>query len=76
MLFSGANPTHALIMFSNIALCFESAFTTGVPGGTCYIDEIPMFSTEFYVYNLINVINCKTKMNILFWGTSYYLYDT
>lgn len=36
MLFSGANPTHALRMFSSIARCFASAFTTGVPGGTCY----------------------------------------
>lgn len=34
MLFSGAKPTQALIMFSSIALCFASAFTTGVPGGT------------------------------------------
>lgn len=36
MLFSGAKPTQALRMFSSIALCFESAFTTGVPGGTCF----------------------------------------
>lgn len=36
ILFSGASPTHALNMFSNIALCFDSAFTTGVPGGTCF----------------------------------------
>ena len=35
MLFSGAKPTQALSMFSSIALCFASAFTTGVPGGTC-----------------------------------------
>ena len=34
MLFSGAKPTQALIMFSNIARCFDNAFTTGVPGGT------------------------------------------
>lgn len=37
MLFSGASPTQALKMFSSIALCFESAFTTGVPGGTCFL---------------------------------------
>jgi hypothetical protein len=35
MLFSGAKPTHALMMFSSMALCFARAFTTGVPGGTC-----------------------------------------
>lgn len=35
MLFSGANPTQALRMFSSIARCFDNAFTTGVPGGTC-----------------------------------------
>jgi hypothetical protein len=34
MLFSGASPTQALMMFSSIALCFARAFTTGVPGGT------------------------------------------
>lgn len=34
MLFSGAKPTQALRMFSSIARCFDSAFTTGVPGGT------------------------------------------
>lgn len=36
MLFSGANPTQALSMFSSMARCFDNAFTTGVPGGTCY----------------------------------------
>uniref|UniRef100_A0A0A9FML6 Lpa1 n=1 Tax=Arundo donax TaxID=35708 RepID=A0A0A9FML6_ARUDO len=34
MLFSGASPTQALMMFSSIALCFARAFTTSVPGGT------------------------------------------
>jgi hypothetical protein len=34
MLFSGARPTHARKMFSSIARCFGSAFTTGVPRGT------------------------------------------
>ena len=34
MLFSGASPMHALNMFSSIARCLLSAFTTGVPAGT------------------------------------------
>lgn len=36
MLFSGAKPIQALSIFSSMALCFERAFTTGVPGGTCH----------------------------------------
>lgn len=39
MLFSGAKPTQALSMFSSIARCFDSAFTTGVPGGTCFFHQ-------------------------------------
>ena len=34
MLFSGYKPTHALKVFSSIALCLERALTTGVPSGT------------------------------------------
>ena len=34
MLFSGASPTQARKMFSSIARCLASAFTTGVPRGT------------------------------------------
>jgi hypothetical protein len=41
MLFSGANPTQALVMFSSIARCFDNAFTTGVPGGTCTNNNTP-----------------------------------
>lgn len=42
MLFSGASPTQALRMFSSMALCLASAFTTGVPGGTCsFINQTP-----------------------------------
>jgi len=51
MLFSGARPMQALRMFSSIALCFESAFTTGVPGGTCRFQTqqtISNISTESF----------------------------
>lgn len=34
MWFSGGSPTQALMIFSSIALCLPSAFTTGVPCGT------------------------------------------
>ncbi len=34
MLFSGYKPTHALKVFSSIALCLARALTTGVPSGT------------------------------------------
>ncbi len=34
MLFSGYKPTHALKVFSSIALCLDRALTTGVPSGT------------------------------------------
>lgn len=50
MLFSGANPTQALIMFSSIARCFDNAFTTGVPGGTC---------KSYVVSNLANFFDKK-----------------
>jgi hypothetical protein len=34
ILFSGYKPTHALKVFSSIALCLDRALTTGVPSGT------------------------------------------
>lgn len=51
MLFSGAKPMHALSMFSSIALCFESAFTTGVPGGTCFLSNNFHLLLVFYSIN-------------------------
>jgi hypothetical protein len=44
MLFSGDRPTQALRMFSNMALCLASAFTTGVPGGTCFNQKLIVVS--------------------------------
>jgi len=48
MLFSGANPTQALIIFSSMARCFDRAFTTGVPGGTCFHHLQPFLDSEMY----------------------------
>jgi hypothetical protein len=37
-------------MFSNMALCLASAFTTGVPGGTCFNQKV--------ISSLYQTVNC------------------
>lgn len=51
----------ALMMFSSMALCFDSAFTTGVPGGTCehqYRPERSEFRPISYSHH--NIVNTNT----------------
>lgn len=39
----------ALRMFSSIARCLESAFTTGVPGGTCVPFSNPLITFQLHI---------------------------
>jgi len=65
MLFSGANPTQALMMFSSIARCFDNAFTTGVPGGTCIVPNTIISFATFQIYMLYIDIEFKLTRGAL-----------
>lgn len=69
MLFSGAKPIQALSIFSSMALCFERAFTTGVPGGTCHANIYMLGGATHHNYKVLERVESGAQTNKLSWST-------
>lgn len=54
---------HARMIFSSIALCFDRAFTTGVPGGTYTLISQEISQVKYIFLQRFNMLGVDSNVN-------------